>query len=139
MVPLGTKRFDPKSNGIVVFVSIRNGRIKRRIRMVVDTGSTFNMVPWVIVEALGYQPGLSKHEMPITTANGQIHVPKVIIGETHASGRSALDCITVVHDLPETSRVDGLLGLSFLKNFIMYRFPPGCSGIEIDPTTGAMV
>lgn len=85
--------------------------------MVVDTGSTFNMVPWYMAEELGYKPAMSNQYVPINTANGQIHVPKVLIEETAAVGKSAFDCITLVHDLPETSRVDGLLGLSFLKNF----------------------
>ena len=30
------------------------------------------------------------------------------------------DIACVVHDLPETSRVDGLLGLSFLKKLKLY-------------------
>lgn len=114
---MGEIRFDPDGNGIVVFVTLRNGEIKRRIRMVVDTGSTFNMVPWYMAEELGYKPAMSNQYVPINTANGQIHVPKVLIEETAAVGKSAFDCITLVHDLPETSRVDGLLGLSFLKNF----------------------
>ena len=116
---MGNMRFDPDGNGIVVFVALRNGTIKRRIKMVVDTGSTFNMVPWHIAEELGYKPAMSNQYVPINTANGQIHAPKVVIEETAALGKSAFDCITLVHDLPETSRVDGLLGLSFLKKFTM--------------------
>ncbi len=56
---MGEIRFDPDGNGIVVFVTLRNGEIKRRIRMVVDTGSTFNMVPWYMAEELGYKPAMS--------------------------------------------------------------------------------
>lgn len=116
---MGRIQFDPDGNGIVVFVTLRNGTMKRHIKMVVDTGSTFNMVPWHIAEELGYEPAMSNQYIPINTVNGQIHVTKIVVEETEALGKSAINCITLVHDLPETSRVSGLLGLSFLKNFHM--------------------
>jgi hypothetical protein len=31
-------------------------------------------------------------------------------------GKHVKNCEVLIHDLPETSRVDGLIGLSFLKN-----------------------
>ena len=34
-----------------------------------------------------------------------------------ALGKEAKNVECVVHDLPEASRIDGLLGLSFLKRF----------------------
>ena len=85
--------------------------------MVLDTGSTFNMIPWHIAEELEYEPAMSKKYVPINTANGQIHVPEIKLKNTTSLGKSVQGCITLVHDLPETSRIDGLLGLSFLKNF----------------------
>lgn len=109
--------FDPEGSGIVIFVTLKYKDIKRRVKMVLDTGSTFNMIPWHIAEELGYKPAMEKKYLPINTANGQIHVPEIKVEETITLGKSVHGCITLVHDLPETSRVDGLLGLSFLKNF----------------------
>jgi hypothetical protein len=46
-------------------------------------------------------------------------------------GKEARDVSCVVHDLPETSRVDGLLGLSFLRDFeIRLDFRNGTLEIE---------
>lgn len=113
---MGRISFDPDGYGIVVFVTLKHKDVKRRIKMVVDTGSTYNMVPWYIAEELGYRPAMSNTYIPINTANGQIHVPKVEVEETIALGKSVRDCITLVHDLPDVSRVDGLLGLNFFRD-----------------------
>ena len=114
---MGKIQFDPEGFGIVIFVSLKNKDIKRRIRMVLDTGSTYNMIPWHIAEELGYRPAMSNEYVPINTANGQVHVPKINMSLTSAIGKSVKGCTTLIHDLPETSRVDGLLGLSFLKKY----------------------
>lgn len=108
--------FDPDVFGIVLFVTIGHGDIKRRLKMVLDTGATYCMMPWHIAEELGYEPALSRKHVPINTANGQIHVPMIIVESMMVLGKKAENCEMLIHDLPETSRVDGLIGLNFLKH-----------------------
>jgi len=46
-------------------------------------------------------------------------------------GKEAQDVPCIVHDLPEASRVDGLLGLSFLRRFkVCLDFQEGVLVIE---------
>lgn len=74
------------------------------------------MIPWHVAEELGYQPSLIKNTMGVHTANGQIHVPLLSVESLMVLGKELKQCDVLIHDLPETSRVDGLIGLSFLKN-----------------------
>lgn len=75
------------------------------------------MIPWNIAEALGYEPSDAKQRMNITTASGMERPPLVEVREVSALQKKATHVPCIVHDLPETSRVDGLLGLSYLRNF----------------------
>lgn len=85
--------------------------------MVLDTGATYSMMPWYIAEELGYDPAGSKNRIAIQTANGQIHVPMITIESVRVMGKIVKHGDMLVHDLPESSRVDGLIGLNFLKQF----------------------
>ncbi len=109
-------QFDPKTYGIVLYVTFE-GKEKKTIKMIVDTGATYTTIPWSIAESLGYEPHLSEDKATITTAEGVIKVPLIKIDKMNVLEKGAKDVTVMVHDLPETSRVDGLLGLSYLRNF----------------------
>lgn len=109
--------FQPDPNIIIVDVLIINNRIKKKIRMVLDTGATYMMVPWELTEALCLDVDYHKNMVETITASGLemsplIKLPEVIIGNSKLK-----DVYVIVHDLPPKSFVDGLLGLSFLKYF----------------------
>jgi len=93
------------------------GAIIARQKMVLDTGATYTLIPWDIAETLGYDPAYSKQKVNITTASGTEKVPLISVSHISVLGKEARDIPCIVHDLPETSHVDGLLGLSFLKRF----------------------
>ena len=77
--------------------------------MALDTGSTYVLIPWDIAEALGYEPAYSKRKVDITTASGTEKAPLITVKRVSVLGKEVRDVACVVHDLPETSRVDGLL------------------------------
>ena len=112
-------RFDPDAPVITLYARLSNSRT-RRILTALDTGSTYVLIPWDIAEALGYKPAYSKRKVDITTASGTEKAPLISVKRVSVLGKELRDIKCVVHDLPETSRVDGLLGLSFLKNFKLY-------------------
>ena len=46
-------------------------------------------------------------------------------------GKKIENVTVMIHDLPETSRVDGLLGLSYLRNFdLSIKFKAGILALE---------
>jgi clan AA aspartic protease (TIGR02281 family) len=109
-------RFDPRLPLIVLYVGLE-GKVKATLRMALDTGASYTMIPWDVAETLGYEPALSRRKVDIITASGTEKAPLVILESVTTLGEEARRVDCVVHDLPEASRVDGLLGLSFLRNF----------------------
>lgn len=113
---MGRGRLDPEANVIVLFTTLKEERIAR-VKMALDTGATYTMIPWEVAEILGHRPELSKRRIDITTASGVERVPLITVRSIAVLGKEAQDVDVVVHDLPPRSYVDGLLGLSFLRHF----------------------
>lgn len=108
-------RLDPDLPAIVVGVTLESRVAKRRIKMVVDTGATYSMVPWEIAEALGYRPDLSSKRITLVTASGVERVPLIKVDVMRVLGKGIRDAEAICHDLPARSYVDGILGLRSLR------------------------
>ena len=108
-------RFDPESPIIVVTPTIIG--INGRIDMALDTGATYVMIPWDIAAMLGYSPELSKERVELVTASGIEKAPLITLSSVYMLDKKATNVKVIVHDLPQKSYVDGLLGLNFLRNF----------------------
>ncbi|UCG68305.1 MAG: retropepsin-like domain-containing protein [Thermoplasmata archaeon] len=102
---------------IVLPVGLVGKSAKYIVNMALDTGATFVMIPWDVAEHLGYDPAISEERISITTASTVEKVPLITIKEMEVLGRSKKNVKVAVHDLPPKSRLDGLLGLSFLNDF----------------------
>jgi len=123
--------FDISAPIIVLEPEIEGCDSVRTLKVALDTGATYMMIPWEIAEVLGYNPELSKERIDMTTASGVEKVPLITLKSVSVLGMKAEDIKVAVHDLPQRSYVDGLLGLSFLKNFkICLDFRQGI--LEID-------
>ena len=110
-------RIDPQALLIILDVEIFHGDKSRIVRMALDTGATFMVIPWNVVEVLGYDPAAIRQRIPITTASGVEMVPLLTLEKVKALEKEVAHVQAVCHDLPRQSAVDGLLGLSFLKQF----------------------
>lgn len=109
--------FDKELNVVIVYVEIKVGDKIVRPKMALDTGATYMMIPWEIAETLGLHPEVSKERTEMITASGVEKVPIITIEKVNVAGKEVNDIKAITHDLPPKSYVDGLLGLSFLKNF----------------------
>jgi clan AA aspartic protease (TIGR02281 family) len=108
-------KLDPRAGLITVEVEIFKGAKSRIVRMALDTGATYLMVPWHVLEVLGYAPAKARKKISITTASGTEIVPLVTLDKVKVLGKGVAKVPAICHDLPPQSPVDGLLGLSFLK------------------------
>ena len=90
---------------------------KRLIKMALDTGATFCLIPLEFAQYLKIDIEKPEKRIKMMTAEGRCEVPLVTLRSISISDKTATNVKTVVHDLPENSHVDGLLGLSFLNNF----------------------
>lgn len=124
-------KFDPNASVIVVDVELEDNGKKTTKRMVLDTGATYILFPWEVAGILGIKPELSEERVETVTASGVEKVPLVKIDIVRVLGKEVKNVKAIVHDLPAKSYVDGLLGLSFLRNFnIHLNFKEG--SLEID-------
>jgi clan AA aspartic protease (TIGR02281 family) len=120
-------KFDRQSPVIAIDITLESeGGIKRRIRVALDTGATYTMIPWEIAEALGYKPEMSKEKVTLITASGVETAPLIEIKKIRFLGEELDNVSVVCHDLPPKSYVTGLLGSSFLRHFkITIDYPKG--------------
>jgi len=97
-------------------------------KFIVDTGATYTSISKEMAAALGdnlEQIGTVR----ITTANGRIDVPKVLIKTINLNGLEAHNVEATVIDVRRDSSFTGLLGLSFIRQF----------KLTIDPSQGQLV
>lgn len=108
---------DPRATLITVEVEVVKGTKSRIVRMALDTGATYVMVPRHVVQVLGYNLARARRRIALTTASGTALAPLLRLDRVKVLGRSVRGVPAICHDLPSQSPVDGLLGLSFLRRF----------------------
>ncbi len=124
-------RFDKEASVILVQVKLKSGDIILEPVMALDTGATYVMVSWDIAEKLSLKPELSRERIETVTASGVEKSPLIELPSLSLAGKEVNNVKSIVHDLPSKSYVDGLLGLSFLKNFnVCLNFKEGILEIE---------
>lgn len=87
------------------------------LRLLLDTGASYTMLPVEAVEALGCDTHHPLHRIRIIAANGVIIAPVVAVPWFHCLGQRMEKWPVVAHTLPPGTFVDGLLGMDFLTHF----------------------
>jgi predicted aspartyl protease len=108
--------FDPSAAAITIPVVLSNGSITINTTMALDTGATFVVIRSGLVEALNLIDK-AKYTTSVASASGLKTVPRIALPQITALGLVEYDVQSLVVDLPESSRLDGLLGLSFLSKY----------------------
>ena len=100
---------------ITVYTQIAGPKTKRTIKMALDAGASFTMIPPEKIIATGHKiPTLREKMIRIFTASGIEFVPLVNISSLTCLGITVRNIEVVCHNLPSESPVEGLLGLNFL-------------------------
>ncbi len=114
----------PLKTPITLFVRIVGEKATRELRAVLDTGSTYTLIPKKDAIQLGYTtlydplvPSLGGEGAHVVTGSYIIEVPLITLKEIRVGGLTAENVKAVVWDLPEPSGADVLLGTNFLQNF----------------------
>jgi aspartyl protease family protein len=84
------------------------------LRLLVDTGSTYTILPVEVLDALGCNPAISKDHVRVTTGSGYLLVPEVEVTWFQVLGKRRKNFRVVAHTLPSVGPIDGLLGMDFL-------------------------
>lgn len=107
--------FDPQGSLIIVTATLwgPNGNLK--LRMALDTGSTSTLVNATPLSFLGYDITNTSDDAQLTTGSRVESVPCLVVDRIDALEQSRQKLRVVCHTLPVTTRIDGLLGLDFLR------------------------
>lgn len=108
---------------IIVVYTLLRGKRAKLLKMALDTGSTYTLIPSEAAIAIGCDPIRSSRRIEIVTASSIEYAPIITIPSIKALGMEVKNIDVVCHNLPPKSQVDGLLGLNFLSNFnILLKF-----------------
>ena len=89
------------------------------LRLALDTGATGTMINAAPLLAVGYEPSLSNERVEVTTGSGVEFVPRFNIRRLKALGRNRKSLSVLVHTLPPSAGIDGLLGLDFFRGTVL--------------------
>ena len=112
-------RFDPKAGLVLVKTKFYGPRGDTVVNLALDTDATWTLISWETAVLVGYDPASIQQRTPITTGSGVEYCPKLNLQRVEALGKMVKNLEVLCHTLPPTSRVDGLLGLNFLRRFDM--------------------
>ncbi len=111
-------RFDPSDELVIVNARIwtAQGRFTD-LRLALDTGSSETLVMPEFTDGLGYSPRDGEAITVIRSAIGDERGYMLRVARFASLGFTMPDFRVHVHDLPEGYGIQGLLGLSFLRQF----------------------
>jgi len=98
-------------------VGSREGGDFVRVRLLVDTGSSFTILPVQVLQNLGYDTRNPLRRQELVTGQGRIYVPVINVSWFNCVGQLIESFERVAHDLPPNIRIDGLIGMDFLTCF----------------------
>ncbi len=112
-------RFDPTGALIIVDAQIwgHGGREKRLLSLAIDTGSSETVIVPEIVDELGYSPRDGEAVTTVRGAVGKEHGYTLRLARFASLGFAVPDFRVHVFDLASGWGIDGLIGLSYLRQF----------------------
>jgi predicted aspartyl protease len=110
-------RFDSKRDLIIVKGRVwgPHQRQRRPLRLVLDTGAAETIVIPEVLDELGYNPRQGEAITVIRSAVGREEGYLIRVARFACLGHQASDFRVHAHDLPEGWGIEGLIGLSFLR------------------------
>ena len=115
---MARKPTSPVRQGVLAVYAIAYGpRTWRSLKVAVDTGATYTMLPPDLLIDIGYDPPRSERRLELSTASGLVIVPVLRIRLLKCLGFAMKDVEIAAHHLPPEGPVEGLLGLNVLEHF----------------------
>ena len=111
--------FPPDAKKLIVPVTIVGPRDSYRFRLTLDTGSGITVVPAMHLRRLGIDLSHPVGYKNLRGVGGTARAPLVRVPAITAFDRVRTDFVVAAHDLPLGTDSDGVLGLDFLRGFIL--------------------
>lgn len=92
----------------------------RDARLILDTGADITILSRTVAMDIGLLPSAVVATVTLNTAGGSVRADVFRVGTVAVGAAEARDVTAAVHDLPDApAGVDGLLGLTFLDQFLV--------------------
>ena len=111
----------PPPGLLVVYAELTGPQGRTLLRLALDTGATYTMLPPDKLLVAGYAPVATRRHVEIMTASGAEITPILTVTRLRFLGLTVRQLEVVAHPLPPTSPVEGLLGLNALRHFPPFR------------------
>jgi predicted aspartyl protease len=85
------------------------------LRLALDTGATGTTINAGLIMVVGYDPSSAPERVEMTTGSGVEYASRLSVSRISALGQERSKFPIIVHTLPPSARVDGLLGLDFFR------------------------
>lgn len=93
---------------------------ERTAQLIVDTGASMTVLSTNIAIDLGLLGTTDTELLTVNTAGGSVQVNMNYLSSLHVGTAQAQHVAVAFHDLPDVpEQIEGLLGMSFLKNFLV--------------------
>jgi hypothetical protein len=94
--------------------------------MILDTGATTSSLSLKILRLLGYDPIMAIGQAQVITGSAVSTVPLLMVNRLSALGQHSFGLRVLARNLPPSAAADGLLGLDFLRGYVLtIDFPQG--------------
>lgn len=115
-------------NALIVDAQLTHGESYSTGAFIIDTGATYTSISQEMAGQLGID---LRHceKILITTANGRIEVPRITIQNLSVNGLEVRNVEATVIPVRRGASFSGLLGLSFIRQFV----------VTIDPYTNQLI
>jgi aspartyl protease family protein len=87
--------------------------------MIVDTGASLISLPWNTALAVGLEPKYQAPTIQCVLADGRTVEAKLVTADTVRVGKFTVEKVRCAVLSQELTKAEPLLGLSFLKNFMV--------------------
>ena len=108
--------FNPQSNLIILDVQI-SYKASRRVKMALDTGASVTVITPQVAKSIGYSEEQLVPSLPMTTASGSEQTAQITLRFAALFSEKIASLDARVFNLPSDLKIDGLLGLNFLRRF----------------------
>jgi predicted aspartyl protease len=89
----------------------------RVVRLLVDTGSSFTVIPLQVWQDIGYSTDQPDQTVSIMAAGGILRSPVITVGEFNCLGQVAIDFPVVAMNIPFNPVFNGILGMDLLTRY----------------------
>jgi predicted aspartyl protease len=96
-------------------VVMGEAREPRVVRLLVDTGSSYTVLPPSVLTEIGCDVSASNRQVPIMAAGGMVQPSVVNVPSFSCLGQQVEDFSALALSIPFNPLVNGLLGMDFLE------------------------